>query len=132
MSNAWPLQVAIRDRLLDFAPLVDLVSAVYDHVPQDAAFPYIRIGEDTAIDFDTDTSVGTENTITIHSWSRYRGKKEVKEIQQAVYDALQRHALPLPGLNLVSIDFEFSETVLDADGLTRHGIQRFRVLIDQE
>lgn len=130
--SAWLLQVAIRQRLLNYVPVSSKVSAVYDHVPQDAEFPYIRIGEDTAIDFDTDSSVGTEHTIHIHVWSRYRGKQEVKEIQQAVYDALQRHALPLPDLNLVSIDFEFSETVLDADGLTRHGVQRFRVLIDKE
>ena len=43
-------------------------------------------------------------------------------------DALDRQALSLTGHNLVLLRFEFSQAMLDPDGLTRHGVQRFRAL----
>jgi len=110
---------------------------VYDHVPQpadsgdDSMFPYVAIGDDTGIEWDTDTSDGWEITLTIHSWSRTRGRLEVKTLQGEIWDALHRHDLAVQGYRTVFCYSEFSETFLEADGLTRHGVQRFRIVIDK-
>ena len=133
MSFETELQRAVFDRLTGFSGLPD----VYDHVPQaadsgsDVPFPYLTIGDDTHTPFDTDDSVGDEATITIHAWSRKRGRAEVKELQAGIRAALQRFELEVDGFALVTIEFESSESFMDPDAMTRHGVSRFRVLLDQ-
>src|SRR5690554_4378261 len=96
---ALALQGAILQRLKSYSPLMARATAVYDHVPQTAQFPYVVIGDDTAIDFDTDDTTGAESTITIHVWSQKRGRKEAKQIQGDIYDALHRYELSVSGAN---------------------------------
>ena len=127
MSFELALQETVFDALTAYPGLPD----IYDDVPKNAAFPYIVIGEDTHIPFDTDDSLGSESTVTIHVWSRYRGKKEAKEIQANIYDALTRQQLTIDAHDLITIEFEYSEVLLDPDGISRHGVQRFRALIEQ-
>lgn len=108
--------------------------AIYDDVPQAAspesvfAFPYVVVGDTTEIPFDADDFVGRESTITIHSFSRYRGKKEVKTIMDAVKAALHEQPLAVTGETTILVHFDFAEIVPDPDGRTRHGVQRFRVI----
>jgi hypothetical protein len=113
-----------------FEELSELDYPVYDHVPQVSAFPYIVIGDDTSIAFDTDESVGSESTLTIHVWSQYRGKMQVKEILQEIYDKLNRADIAVSGCHLVECVAEFQETYLESDGLTRHGVIRFRLIVE--
>lgn len=124
MSAELEIQKAIYSAL-DSA----LSVPVYDDVPDNAAAPYVVIGADTLVAFDTDDGSGFEATLTIHSWSVYRGRKEIKELQGAIYDALHRAELSISGYNFLGCDSEFSESLLEADGVTRHGVQRFRILI---
>ena len=102
----------------------------FDHVPQESTFPYIVIGDDTSVPWDTDNSLGTETTCTIHVWSRHRGRKEVKEIFRTLYEKLHRAEFPIIGGALVECQAEFEESFLDSDGLTRHGVIRFRLTVD--
>jgi len=106
-----------------------LSTTVYDNVPDNAVAPYVVIGDDTFVQMDTDLIVGFEATITIHSWSKYRGRAEVKTIMGNIYDALHRAEFTVQGYNLLGCDCEYSETFLESDGVTRHGVQRFRILI---
>lgn len=104
---------------------------VYDHVTQDAAFPYAVIGEDVVSPWDTDTSTGYDAVVTIHVWSRYRGKKEAKDLQKKIYDLLHRQQITIAGLHLVELVLERAEVVQDPDGLTYHGVQDFRLIADE-
>jgi hypothetical protein len=103
----------------------------YDHVPQGVDFPYVVVGDDTSTPWDTDTSIGSETTCTIHVWSRYRGRKECKEIMRTLYEALHRADFPIIGGALIECQAEFQESFLDPDGLTRHGVMRFRLTVDE-
>lgn len=147
MSIEYKIQEAIYDKLINDVDLTVAIApnvqnankgAIYDNVPQaldsgnDSFFPYVTIGDDTMIDWDTDTSQGKEATLTIHVWSRYRGRKEVKEIQGIIYDILHLSNLIITGYHSVLMLSEFSETLLDPDGLTRHGVQRFRLIVEKE
>ena len=99
-------------------------------VPDNAESRYIVIGNDTLIEWDTDGRTGFEATITIHTWdstAENRSYLPLKGIMGDIYNLLHRAELSITGYNTIGIDFEFSETYLDPDGLTRHGIQRFRV-----
>jgi hypothetical protein len=102
---------------------------VYDNVPDNAPTPYVVIGDDTFLEMDSDGSSGFEGTVTVHSWSIYRGRSQVKTIMGTIYNTLHRAELNIQGYTLVGCDCEFSETFLESDGVTRHGVQRFRILI---
>lgn len=135
-SNA--LQAAIYTRLTGFSALTTLATGgVYDFVPEEAEPPYVVIGDDTAIDWSTKTVNGWETTVTIHCWDFEKaGRKSVKAILSAIYDALHRQesSITVSGFNLIMIQSEFETTFQDAavegqGDRFYHGVQRYRVLI---
>lgn len=130
MSFGLVIQQAVYSQLSAYAPLTAVVS-IYDDVPQDAAFPYIAIGEDVLTQWDTDSEIGVTGSITIHTWSRLRGRKETKTIQGLIEDALHRAILTTAGYKFVSIDQESVSTLIDVDGLTRHGVQEFNIILER-
>lgn len=129
--KAWEVQQAVYSRLVGFAGLIALIGTrVYDRAPHQIttdSFPYVVVGDDTSVEDDTFSRVGWDHTVTLHVWSRYPGRKETKQIQQAIYDALHQHALVVAGATTIDCVFEFANSFLDPDGLTRHGVSRFRV-----
>ena len=126
MSFETALQQAVYTQLS-----VALSIPVFDDVPQGELFDYVEIGEADQDEFDTDDTLGAESVIVIHSWSRYRGRKQVKEIQNDVYQSLQRAQLNVIGYHLITCDFVSSETFTESDGKTRQGAQTFNVIIDE-
>lgn len=130
------VQSAIYSRLTGYAALTALLangsSGVHDHVPQDDnAFPFVSIGNLSASEFDADDRTGANVSVTVHTWSRYRGKKEANEIMDQVYAALHRYDdLSVSGYNTVDVQWDGLTTIMrDPDGLTYHGVQTFRVTI---
>jgi len=132
--SLWPAQVAVHTLLSGYAPLVALLpegaTAIYDHVPQGRVFPYIVIGDIAARPFETQTSEGHDITLTLHSYSRYRGMKEAEALMTALHDALHRIDFTIEGQTLIYCAETGAECQLDADGETRHGIQRFRLITE--
>jgi hypothetical protein len=131
------LQVGIYARLTGYAPLTALVTGVYDFVPQHIQPPYVRIGDDTAVDWSTKTANGWAATLTIHCWDFEKaGRRSVKSIMSAIYDALHRQEanVTVAGFTLVLLQSEFETTVQDTSEIGQadhfyHGVQRFRALI---
>jgi len=103
-------------------------AGVYDAVPQDAAYPHIEIDGGRAYDWSAALMRGEDIVVEIHVWSRYRGYKEARELMGKVKDRLHEVSLSVTGATLVDIRFQDSEIFTDADGVTRHGIIRFRAL----
>ena len=137
MSFETAIQSAIFGALDADVTLSGLVTGVYDDVPQpsdagsSSAFPYVTIGEAVHTEWDTDTTLGDDCTITVHAWSRYEGRKEIKDIQGAIYYVLHRSNLSVSGYTTVGVDWQQSESFVDSDGETRHGVQTFRVILDE-
>ena len=46
-----------------------------------------------------------------------------------IHDLLHNHSLSVTGFNLINLRFEFSDILRDPDGVTRHGIMRFRAVM---
>ena len=125
----FQLQTAIYAALNVSAITTTLACGVYDEVTEGNTYPFISLGEETTIDFSTKTSVGSETTINIHIWSQYKGSKQTKEIMDKVHDLLHDINLTVTGFNLINLRFEFSDIMRDTDGVTRHGVIRFRAII---
>ncbi len=106
-----------------------LTKPVFDNVPQETPAPYYSLGFPISTPYETDGRVGLNILMPIHSWSEYHGKGEVLAMQREVYAALHRAKLTITGYNCISILQENETMNLDPDGVTRHGIQQFRILI---
>lgn len=141
-----PVQAALYTRLRAFAGLTALLAAsvidgdsgsgVYDGVPPQPAlpegrslYPFVQIGEEVAVPFDTDLVAGQETVVTIHSWSRETGssRKKVKDIGAQLHAALHDHALSVSGHHTVLCLWELAETIPDPDPTIQHRIDRFRI-----
>ena len=62
---------------------------IYDSVPQNAAYPFIVVGEDRHTDESTDTGIRRRVRVQIDTWSRFRGREEVKSLQYLIELALK-------------------------------------------
>lgn len=130
-NSALATQTALYSKLTGTSTITDLLASatsVYSRVTDEAAFPYIVIGHDTALDWDSKTFHGMDISITLHIWSRYRGNKECLQIMAAIYDALHDQSLTISGQNHVLTRLEFQQTTLDPDGITFHGVQRYQII----
>jgi Protein of unknown function (DUF3168) len=129
-SALWPLQISIFQRLKNDTALQARAN-VYDSVPEGATFPYCTVGEDTVVPNDSKTYEGEEITHTLHVWSTYNGKKEVKEIMSSVLDSLTREPLIVSGFFVEFSRLDLMQ-VFETDGTPlKHGVIRMRFRIIQ-
>lgn len=108
--------------------------AVYDDVPQSQADwkdSFVTIGEDVFTAENTDLTLLQRVSITVHTWTRYGGRKACKELQAQIFAQLNRVDLSQPGFNFINIYLLNSSSELDLDGHTRHGVQTFELLIEE-
>jgi|TARA_R100000149_G_scaffold29743_1_gene11423 hypothetical protein len=126
----FALQSAIYSTLNSDSNLTSTLGAgVFDDVTEGTDTPFVTIGEDTASEYDTKDLDGAETTINIDVWSEYKGSKECKQIMDRIHDLLHDSNISVTGFNLVNLRFEFSDIIRDPDGVTRHGVMRFRAVI---
>ena len=131
-APAAELQKAIHAALSGDAALVSLLGStrIYDHAPPDVAFPYITFGRTSVYDWSTGSESGTEQLLTLHVWSKGRGKKEAHALMDALSARLHDAALALDGHHLVNFRLEFSEVLFDDDQSVHHGLLRFRAVTE--
>ena len=46
-----------------------------------------------------------------------------------IHDLLHDSNISVTGFNLINLQFDFSDILRDPDGVTRHGVMRFRAII---
>ena len=105
---------------------------VGDHLPQGDVYPYVQINGMNLDNNDDVVINGFTATVDVIAWSRYRGQKEVSGIVLDIYRALHRHSFPdTANYGISGIHQEFSKIVTEPDGLTRQGMQRFRIIFEE-
>jgi hypothetical protein len=108
-----------------------LTVPVYDAVPDNSAFPYVVLGEDTESEFGGKNLTGSELTHTLHIWSRYRGFTEAKSIMDSIVRLVTAIPLDLSawGFYPVIAQVDMAEVWSEEDGVTRHGAVRLRIKV---
>jgi hypothetical protein len=130
-APALAMQKAVYAALVaDTATGALIGDRIYDAVPRAATFPYASFGDGTVRDWSTGTEDGAEHRLVLHAWSRERGRRETWTILAALKDALHDAALELEGHALINLRFEFADAALDPDGITWHGVIRFRAVTE--
>lgn len=104
---------------------------VFGHVPQNNdIYPYVVV-KPIELDFnDFDSETGFVGEAMIHVWSKYKGSSETATIQKQIYDTLHRQTMSVTGYNVVSVQQQFTEILLDPDGITRQGVQRYQIIFE--
>ncbi len=108
-----------------------LVGLVYEILENDQAFPKIWIEDGGADDWSNKDDAGLEANITLHIGSRVEGTKEIRGLMDKCHAALHNQDLTLDSGQSVLCQFLRHDMVIDTDGITRHGVMRFNLLISE-
>jgi hypothetical protein len=112
-----------------------LVNGVYDlQVPESAvpSFPYVVVGEANEIADNRHDRLGRRVSVTIHAYSRYRGRKEVTEIMDRINTLVEGKSLAIPGGGWHCVTcFLESAIVLEEDVGQSHGVLRYSVRLEK-
>jgi len=132
MSPSLELQGAIVARLKASAPVSALIGdRVFDAVPENAPFPYVSMGPSDELSEDTDCTTGFDITLQIDCWSRAVGFPEVKELSDAVRQALLGFEPALVSNALVYFQHRQTRIFRDPDGLSSHAAMTFEAFAEQ-
>jgi hypothetical protein len=132
-APAADLQKALFEALADDASLSAALGGakIFDHAPADVRFPYVTFGKTSIYDWSTSTETGTEQLLTLHIWSKARGRKETLDLMQIVKARLDDATLGLGAHHLVNLSFRTGEASYDSDLSVHHGLLRFRAVIEE-
>lgn len=103
---------------------------VLDHVPDGEAYPYVTVGETDVSDWGDKDEVGSEQSLTIEVFTRYRGKKQARVIARLIYESLHQQTFGVTGHRLVLIRCEQTDYSREPDGLTYSARSRYRALVE--
>ena len=109
---------------------------IYDHVPQDADYPYVVLGQYSA-EYDSDKMVGEtiECVESLTAFSIYSGTSEVNGILGQIYDFLTRYDLLSLGQGFDLIDVRPESTSVESkitsgdELIVREGMISFRFFV---
>jgi len=134
IDSTWDVQSAVFTKLTADSVLTSLLAdganGILDHVPSGTNAPYVVLGETRSEPMDTSATSGYEVVLTIHTYSRELGMGEARQIMSAIYNSLHRVSFAVSNQNLILCRLLDTETRLEADGQTRHGIQRFLIVTE--
>ncbi len=134
LTPVLDIQGEIYGLLSSDTDLLNLGVQVFDYVEEDSGYPRIKLGEAMETPDNHHGGFGRQTVVTLHVWTKSRGFKETIDIVNIVNKLLDHKydAFTLPNHTLISIKFEFLQTLEDEDPEIRHVVVRYRVTTEQE
>ena len=129
--HSFDLQTILYSTLNGDSTLDGIVgnNKIFDNVPQDTTYPYVVLGNITALNRGTKTLDGNEYVLDIDVWSTYRGKKEISEAMERIYELLHDTTYSVSGADMVVSQVRNTITLVENDGITRHGVLTLSVIV---
>lgn len=128
MLNSFEVRKAIYARLD-----AQLATPIYSYVPQNSAYPYVRIGDVSSVTQDTKTTELQQYSVTIHSFDKsVASSSPVEVIVANIYAALHNYALTISGYNVVLCRQENLNIFQQGEPNDRywHAVQEFNVMVE--
>lgn len=94
-------------------------------------FPKIWLEDGGADDWSNKDDNGLEAFVNLHVGSQKEGTKEIRGLMDKCHGALHNVDLVLANGQSVLCQFLRHDVVIDSDGITRHGIMRFKLLVSE-
>lgn len=95
--------------------------AVYDHVPQETAYPYITFTQHEVVEEDLMSDRLERHFVYISCWSDYRGSRQVNSMLEWIVQQLHRQKLTLSTGSLCELWVSRRRATPDIDGQTYQG-----------
>tara|TARA_R110000796_G_scaffold251125_2_gene381799 strand:+ start:1310 stop:1717 length:408 start_codon:yes stop_codon:yes gene_type:complete len=129
--HSFDLQTIIYSTLSASSALDSLIgdNKIFDNIPQDTSYPYVVIGNDSSVNTGTKTLDGNEYSVDIEVWSQYRGKKEIKDAMEIIYGLFHNVNYAVSGANMVVSQVRNVQSLIESDGITRHGMISLSVIV---
>lgn len=112
---------------------------IYDYVPDNSAYPYITLQILPWSDRGNHTNEGLECEFQINVFYKpdatnnlARGNKTIHDIQKRIDELLHKTELCIDGWNTLILRRSFIDIQTNEDNVTKHGIQRFNLLIGEK
>jgi hypothetical protein len=96
----------------------------------DAQYPYITLGPDSEVEDLSECIDGSDWMLHVHIWTRGKGFAATKKIASLVRRILHDAELPMENHRVIAITRRGTLYQRDPDGISRHGICRFRALTE--
>lgn len=128
MLNSFELRKAIYARLDN-----QLTASVYSYVPQDSAYPYVRIGDVSAVTIDTQSTEMQQYSVQIHSFDKsVASSSAIESLVASVYGALHNYPLVISSYNVVYIRQSNINIFQQGEPNDRywHAVQVFQVVVE--
>lgn len=110
---------------------------VYDRVPENPVYPYLRVGPGQSVGDDNPCFNSTEVNASVDVFSTKPGFPECKRIAAHVRRVMKQEftlndegSPPAPAFLLVEAEFVTTRYLDSPDGLTSHAVVEFRYLVD--
>lgn len=137
-SAVLELQGVVSRRLKADAVVSAIVAErVFDHVPRTEAgdvlvnHPYVSLGPTDETTEEADCVDGLDIAFQVDCWSRAVGYPEVRQLADAVRDALHNYELTLTDNALTYFKHRQTRVFRDSDGLTSHAVLSFEAYAEQ-
>jgi hypothetical protein len=135
MTATTELQAYVRATLLADAPLVALCGGTlrfFDHVSDEAAFPYVFYEAGDTAEWDTSTEDGWETRPRIHVFSDAESSKPARLISGRIEELLHDTApFVLTNCRVVLLRREGYSCIREPDGQVWHSLTSFRALLEE-
>lgn len=106
---------------------------VFDHVPQNTEYPYISMNIKPWNDRGNHDYEGLETNFQINVWysENGRGDLKVQQIQKRIDELLHNTNICIEGWNIISLRRVTIDILNEPDGVTKHGVQIYKLLIGE-
>lgn len=127
IDPSLPVQKAIVGVLRGDSTLEGLLGGkrVFDRVPPNQPFPYVRVGDSQTIDDGPEDLAAAESFENVHVWSGEPGKVQAKQIAARIAVLLDDE-LTIEGHHLIVWEIEDVRHLDGGDGLTSHSVVTVR------
>lgn len=125
--NASALQQTLYATLTGYAPLMALVTGVYDQPGPAVVRPYVTIGDLLVSDWSSGSFTGAEVRQTLDVWTTAYGQQAARDILDALTDALANLPDQTAHDRIVSTRVTGWRLIADPEGDALHGVLDVRL-----
>lgn len=123
------VQRALYTKLSGDAVLMDMVSGIYDAVPQNTPLPYVFIGDGNQQLRAAEAALVTECQLDLYVWTESQGRKQALSILNRLHGLLHLGTLTLNGFELVHLHVVQASTALVEEGAMLNGRLRLQLAV---
>lgn len=121
MLSKKPKLFQLQKAVFEALTSADLSVPVLDYVPENQAYPYITIGDDSFDNDDSKLEFSDIATVEVNIYSQARGYAEVKQLLESVVGILSTVKVRSEQFDISYLDIRQLETGRMTDGITRYG-----------